>query len=169
MSKKIDLTNNFDYQLINKDGLAVSPLADYPGTVKMPMFSLSVFKRWRESLAANVSNEAAKQNIVFYFDSGQDDSTELEIGQTEVQAEVQTEGEPVESAESKTAAANGLRFVDVNRALVVIDIAEIKIDGLGDNWRDDPLSTVHYTLLVWFAMIEQEWENRQITFRRSKP
>ncbi len=160
-TKQIDLTAQFDYSLVDKDGVASSPLADFPGSVVLPMFSFGVFKKWRESLAKHVSNETGKQELAFYFDK------KLNDGKAKTVAAA-TENETEDGENAEPGIDSELRYVDVNYAKVAIDIAKsIKIDGLGDDWRDDPFNNLHYTVLVWLAMIVVEWSNRQITFRRS--
>ena len=155
--KQLDLTASFDYTLVDKDGIAVSPLAEFPGRVVLPHFSYAIFKKWRESLAKHVSNEQGKQELAFYFDRKSTD------GSNNIIAAATDESEPDEEQ-----LGSELRYVDVNYAYVALDIAKsIEIEGLGDNWRESPFDNLHYTVMVWLAMIVVEWSNRQITFRRS--
>lgn len=153
MSKqpKIDLAKNFNYDIVSRDGVAVSPFPEYPGTIDLPHFTLPVFKKWRQALA---DYSKLTPEIVFFSEVfTEDDAGAVEIAETE-----------------PTADQSSIRWVNLNDALILFDIAKkIDLSGLEDGWRNDPFNNLPYLVVAWCAIVINEWANRQITFRRHIP
>lgn len=151
--KKLDLTDGFDYSIVDRAGVATSPFAEFPGRVVLPVFTLPVFTKWRELIAAAKNNDTPQ--YVFYSDV----SAPVDAPTDATQESDDTKAEPADETV--------IRWINVKDALLCVELAkEISVENLEDGWRSAPLDTLPYIVLVWLAMAVNEWANRQVTFRR---
>lgn len=128
-------------KFIGADGVATSPLPDYPGRVVMPVtMTLPIHKKWQAHFTAKYT----RQN------GNGDDSPALGFAHID---------------DPETGQDEFLRFrYDAGETAVVVARA-IEIENLPADTDLRDIDTYPYPVAVWLAKVGEEWETSQLRFR----